>query len=148
MNKKLIKTIASITCGLGIVGSIPFASTSCGCSSEKINSLTQSVYDIDQTTYELKGFKDDFLNNPDSEIYQDNFKDCDTMIIPAKVTSIAINAFFTYNYQTQRVETTIPEFITKLTFAKNSKCSLIGAGSFSNCSSLTSITFPSSLTYI
>ncbi len=39
MNKKLIKTIASITCGLGIVASIPFAITSCGSSSseEKIN---------------------------------------------------------------------------------------------------------------
>ncbi len=32
MNKKLIKTIASITCGLGIVESIPFMVTSCGSS--------------------------------------------------------------------------------------------------------------------
>ncbi len=30
MKKKLIKTIASVTCGLGIVGSIPFIATSCG----------------------------------------------------------------------------------------------------------------------
>ncbi len=30
MNRKLIKTIASITCGLGIVFSIPFMATSCG----------------------------------------------------------------------------------------------------------------------
>ena len=29
MNKKLIKTIASITCGLGIVGLISITSTSC-----------------------------------------------------------------------------------------------------------------------
>ncbi len=29
MNKKMIKIIAGITCGLGIVGSIPFATTSC-----------------------------------------------------------------------------------------------------------------------
>lgn len=35
MNKKLIKTIAIITCGLGISSSIPFMSTSCGSSGEQ-----------------------------------------------------------------------------------------------------------------
>ncbi len=33
MNKKLIKVITSIACGLGVATSIPFATTSCGCSS-------------------------------------------------------------------------------------------------------------------
>ncbi len=39
MNKKLIKTITSITCGLGIVVSIPFVATSCGSSLTPISKI-------------------------------------------------------------------------------------------------------------
>ena len=34
MNKKLIKTLACVACGLGVVSSVPFISTSCGSSAE------------------------------------------------------------------------------------------------------------------
>ncbi len=43
MNKKMIKTIVSITCGLGIICSVPFISTSCG-SSEKIPEVLEISY--------------------------------------------------------------------------------------------------------
>ena len=42
MNKKLIKTIASIACGLGIGSSIPFISTSCGSNQAVENVLKYS----------------------------------------------------------------------------------------------------------
>ncbi len=105
-------------------------------------SLPESVYDIEDNV--LMGFKDDFLNNPDSEIYQDNFKDCDTMLIPTRVTNVHFNAF----YKGRSECTTIPSFITNLRFPNNSNCSSISNSAFRNCSSLTSITFPSSLTTI
>ena len=69
----------------------------------------------------MLGFKDDFLNNPDSEIYQDNFKECDTIAIPNKITAIDNYAFL----NNSTLQTTIPEFITKLSFSKKSNCSLI-----------------------
>lgn len=40
MNKKLIKTIASITCGLGITATIPFIASSCGSSSKEELSIS------------------------------------------------------------------------------------------------------------
>ncbi len=166
MNKKLIKTIASITCGLGIVGTIPAIASSCGGQSETeeiINPLPEDVYNIDQNNV-LKGFTSEFLDNPSA------YSDCNTMLIPASVTSIVDNAFY-HNYAS-----TIPSFIKKVTFAKGSKCNSIGSNTFaredysastttlilidlSKCSSLTtigsdafryntslaSITFPSSL---
>ncbi|MDE6477369.1 MAG: hypothetical protein K2L48_04255 [Mycoplasmoidaceae bacterium] len=52
MNKKLIKTIGAITCGLGIISSIPFAAISCGCSAKKDKPLPESVYKIDQVGQE------------------------------------------------------------------------------------------------
>ena len=166
MNKKLIKTITSITCGLGIVGTIPVIASSCGGQSETeeiINPLPEDVYNIDQNNV-LQGFTSEFLDNPSA------YSDCNTMLIPASVTSIADNAFY-HDYAS-----IIPSFIKKVTFAKGSQCSSIGSYTFareehstaystlilidlSKCSSLTtigsaaflyntslaSITFPSSL---
>ncbi len=46
MNKKLIKTITSVACGLGIISSIPFFGTSCsedGSTIESINSVSDLV---------------------------------------------------------------------------------------------------------
>ena len=87
------------------------------------------------------------------------------MQIPARVTSVANNAFF------NRVQT-IPLFITKLTFVEGSQCSTITSHvfelspltsadlskcinltsisemAFYNCSALTSVSFPSSLQMI
>lgn len=40
MNKKILKSILSVASGIAIISSIPFAVTSCGCSSEKNNSVT------------------------------------------------------------------------------------------------------------
>ncbi len=127
MKNKWLKTLTCFASVFAIGSTIAISSTSCGCSTvEKINPLPENVYDIDKTTHELKGFKSDFLNNPDSEIYQNNFKDCDSMEIPASVTNINANAF--WNFET--LNTTIPSFIKNLTFAKNSNCSSIGNSAF------------------
>ena len=155
-NKKLLKTVLCITSGIGFATSIPFTTTACGSSKpipvdKKI--LPYEVYDIDQAGV-LNGFK--------SGINLDEYNDgiCDTMQIPASVTSIGDDAF----------ANKIPSFIKNLTFADGSVCSSIGYNTFSlstfitevnllrctnlsainsycfeNCVSLTSIIFPSSL---
>lgn len=145
MNKKILKSILCIASGIAITSSIPFATTSCGCSSEKIIPLPDSVYEINANNV-LQGFKSDFLNNPDSDIYKEKFTYCNSMVIPANVTSIAYQAFF---ISVSRI-TTIPKFITKVSFAKesmltsiNSQCFYYGGFTqidFSNCNSLTSFT--------
>mgnify|MGYP006919851586 CR=1 FL=1 len=90
MNKKLIKAIVSVACGLGIAASIPFTVASCGSSSEgdviPSNALHYEVYEIDETTNVLKGFKEDI----DLNQYKDT---CDTMQIPSKITMIETWAF-------------------------------------------------------
>ncbi|MDE6476734.1 MAG: leucine-rich repeat domain-containing protein [Mycoplasmoidaceae bacterium] len=141
MKNKLLKTLTCFASISAIGSTIAITSTSCGCSNSTSNILPKNVYDIQDNV--LMGFKDDFLNNPKSEIYQDNFKDCDTMLIPANVTSVNEDAFiistlpFTY-------ETIIPSFIKNLTFAKNSNCSSIGERAFYK-SSLNSVILPNSL---
>ncbi len=136
MKNKLLKTLACFG-GIFTIGStIAITSTSCGCSAEeKINPLPENVYDIQDNI--LMGFKDDFLNNPDSEIYKDNFEDCDSMEIPASVTSINANAFYSF---LTTLDTTIPSFIKNLTFTDNSNCSSISNSAFAFCS-LTSVDF-------
>ncbi len=70
MNKKLIKTIASVTCGLGIIGSIPFITTSCGNKNEEAVSLEL----VSECDYELSGegdYVDFIINEPVSPIYHD-----------------------------------------------------------------------------
>ncbi len=161
MNKKLFKILTSVACGLGIISSIPFTTTSCGCSSSQddvvpSNVLPYKVYKIQNNV--LIGFTDEFLANPTA------YDMCDTMEIPARVTSINDNAFINNKYAT-----IIPPFITKLTFAEGSKCSsignhtfqragltsihlsnctnlqTIGTNAFNSCSALTYVTSPISL---
>lgn len=146
MNKKLIKSIVSVTCGLGVATSIPFVATSCWCSSEDddvvVNALPEEVYEINSENV-LMGFKDAFLNDSASDIYKDKFKDdCDTIKIPDRVTSIGDSAFENSS------ATQIPSFISHINFTKKSNCSSIGDRAFINCPYITSVTFPSSLTTI
>ena len=133
MNKKLIKTLASITCGLGIISTIPFAATSCGSSSDFVpeNALPYDVYDIQNNI--LLGFK----NGIDLSEYKNI---CDIIQIPSKVASITDNAF--YNGSTVSA---IPTFIKNLTFANGSQCTSIRENAFRYCSSLTSVTLPDSI---
>ncbi len=128
--------------------------------SMKDNPLPETVYDIDENNV-LKGFKE----GVDLSQYDGI---CDTMQIPTNVTSVANMAFFNES----PASTTIPSFIKNLTFGKQSKCTTIGfysfrlstlivvdlsnatnlekliEGAFTQCSVLTSVTFPSSLTLI
>ncbi len=132
MNKKFLKSIISIATGISVSTLIPFATTSCGCSSEGNKSLPNSGYDIDETTNVLKGFKEGIDLSKYDGI-------CNTIQIPARVTSIGNEAFLNNS------KTTIPSFITKLTFAARSNCNSIGYISFAYNSSLTSITLPKNL---
>lgn len=166
MNKKIFKSITfAIPVFLGCITACSAFATSFRSSSEDdvvSGTLPEYVYKFSDDGKTLLGFQGAFLNNPDSEIYKDNFKDCDTMEIPDEVESIADSAFYSS-------ASTIPIFITKLTFAKNSNCSTIGdlafpfcsslasidlsnnklssigQGAFGECSKLTSVDFPSSL---
>ncbi len=134
MNKKLIKSIVDITCGLGATVSIPFTVTNCACS-QKNNPLPDTVYNIDANNV-LKGFKEGInLSQYDGK--------CNTMEIPANVTSINAEAFI----NDTKDGTTIPPFITKLIFPKNSNCSSIGMYAFPQ-SPITFVTLPDSLTTI
>ncbi len=158
LNKKLLKSIISVATGISVALSIPFATTSCGCSSEDDvippNALPYEVYEIDANKV-LLGFKAGI----DLSQYDNGIRD--TMQIPSKVTSIAEDAF----YKAQ--STTIPTFITNLIFAKRSNCTsilqdafyhsllttikfnstlkTIGYGAFADSSKLASVDFPSSL---
>ncbi len=96
--------------------------------------LPDDVYIIENNV--LKGFTAGFLANPSA------YRLSDTMEIPANVTSIDDGAFY------KNWESTIPSFITKLTFAEGSVCSTIGGYAFYKCQSLTSVIFPSSFTEI
>ena len=99
--------------------------------------LPESVYRIENNV--LMGFK--------SGINLSKFEDtCDTMQIPASVTSINESAFSYYSYSSSGWQSTIPPFIKNLTFAEGSQCITIGGYAFRGCSSLTSVVFPSSLT--
>ncbi len=125
-NKKLLKTVLCLTSGIGLATSIPFIATSCGSSSAKTNILPDEVYKYDPNDSTiLTGFTDEFLDNPNA------YSQYNTMQIPASVTSIGDNAF----------NNKIPSFIKNLTFADGSNCSSIENNTFSNCSSLTSVSF-------
>ena len=93
--------------------------------------LPESVYNIDDNGV-LLGFK----AGVDLNKYKDT---CDTMKIPARVTSINEKAFYT------SPESTIPSFIKKLTFAEGSNCSTIGGYAFYKCQSLTDVKLPNNL---
>ncbi len=134
MNKKLLKSIVCIASSIGVASSIPFATTSCGSSSDVLpkNVLPYEVYEYDENNV-LQGFKE----GVDLSKYDGI---CNTMQIPAKVTSVKESAFIT-----AQLKTKIPSFITKLTFAEGSNCSSIGTRAFYMCGSLTSVNLPSSL---
>ncbi len=136
MNKKLFKSLVSITSGVVIASSISISVTSCSWSNSKVF-LPDEVYEINSDNV-LIGFKDQFLNDSTSPIYKDNFQDCHTMRIPARVTSINETAFYNGS------ESTIPDFIENLTFAEESKCSSIGIRSFES-STLNHIDFSNAI---
>ena len=122
MNKKLIKTIASITFGLGIAASIPFISTSC---KQKSTALPKEVYHITSEGV-LTGFETEFLNN------MDKYSNCNTMLIPDEVTAISDGAFLSEDNQ-------FPTYITNLAFSESSKITSIGESAFCYCFSLVSV---------
>ena len=67
----------------------------------------------------LTGFTDEFLTNPNT------YNMCDTMQIVRNVVSIDTKSFFKLGGGS-----TIPSFITNLTFAKRSNCTSIGQAAF------------------
>ncbi len=78
MNKKLIKTLASVVCGLGVITSIPFVSTSCGKTSSDTEPTTPYLSLSDGIDAEICGIGDyvDFtiLDEPVSPITGDKSK--------------------------------------------------------------------------
>ncbi len=150
LNKKILNLIAlcsGITATVAVgIGGIVYSIQEKNGGDKPIdqNILPESVYKFSDDGKTLLGFKDEFLNDPDSEIYKGNFQDCDTMQIPARVTSVADNAFVD-TPQPLHIISTIPSFVKNLTFAEGSQCSTIGNYAFKQCYTLTSVSFPSSL---
>ncbi len=148
LNKKLLNLIAlcsglTATVALGVGGVVYSLRQEKDGGDEPIDQkvLPESVYKFSEDGKTLLGFKDEFLNDPDSEIYKDNFQDCDTMQIPASVTSIADVAFH------GPAISLVPDYIKKINFPVASKCSSIGEFSFAFCLA-DSIKLPNSLTSI
>lgn len=167
---KLLKTISSIACGLGIIGSIPLLVTSCDDSS-KIKSFNVNDVNNHQGILGLKqnisvdhewiitGFKEGW-NDPNSnkwdEIKEDGYN---AMYIPFYIlynnstpqvpTAIADNAFTCTNDEGQLL-TTIPSFIQYIIFGnekskdQKSWIKIFGKSAFENCLSLKKIVLPSS----
>ena len=136
LNKKLLNLIAlcsgiTATVALGVGGVVYSLRQEKNGGDEPVDQkvLPESVYKFSEDGKTLLGFQDAFLNDPTSPIYKDNFKNCDTMEIPAIVTSVADNAFFDIP-QSGDPSSTIPSFITRLTFAEGSHCSSIGENAF------------------
>ncbi len=111
MNKKMIKTIASITCGLGIVGLISTTSTSCNNHSWPKNAIPKEYLNISNGI--LHGFKDTFIP---SEHINDGY---DTLSIPKDVITIAQSAFDFEDH------TQLPSFVRNIMFEDNSKINSI-----------------------
>ena len=99
--------------------------------------LPDEVYNIDENNV-LRGFTQEFLDNPSA------YGERSVMQIPARVRCVADNAFFIPD--SSQPTSTIPSFITKLTFAKGSQCSTIGQSAFR--ASGTSGQEPGEITYI
>lgn len=101
MNKKIIKTFASITCGLGIVSSISLmTTTSCTKHSDEslppiptnYTPLPTKVFNVDESGT-LK-----FVDNFKIEDY----KNCDTLEIPSELDGKTINDVY-ISYQTKEL---------------------------------------------
>ncbi len=137
MNKKLIKTIASITCGLGVVATIPAMSTSCNCSSWIKNAIPKKYLDISDGV--LKGFKNTFVAD---EHINDGY---DTLLIPKDVVTIAAHAFDS----DEESSIVIPTYIANIIFENNSKINNIESYAFNFAGfSPDKITFPEGLTQL
>lgn len=84
MNKKLIKTLASVACGLCVASSIPFAGTSCKTSEAwPDNAIPKKYLEIDSEGT-LIGFKSDF---------PEDYSSYDTLLIPKEVITIDVSSF-------------------------------------------------------
>ncbi len=121
MKNKLLKTLTCFASVFAIGSTVVVTSTSCGCSNSTSNVLPDEVYNIDDRNW-LLGFKDGI----DLSKYENI---CDTMEIPARVTSINDYAFIV-DPSVQEIISTIPSYITKITFAEKSNCSSIGVAGF------------------
>ena len=98
------------------------------------NILPIEVYRIENNV--LMGFTDEFLADTSK------YSQYNTMEIPASVTSINESAFCPNN------NTTIPDFINKLTFAENSSCLKINRRAFTRAISLKSVSLPEKITML
>ena len=148
MNKKLLNLIAlcsgiTATVAVGIGGVIYSLRQEKNGGDEPVDQkvLPEEVYKINESTNELEGFNisaepetDDWNN------YWKQYEDYNTMLIPASVTKIKESAF-TYFNNISTMASTIPIFISKLTFEKDSNLTEIGMTAFSFCSSLISVDF-------
>ncbi len=148
LNKKLLNLIAlcsgiTATVAVGIGGVIYSLRQEKNGGDEPVDQkvLPEEVYKINESTNELEGFNisaepetDDWNN------YWKQYEDYNTMLIPASVTKIKESAF-TYFNNISTMASTIPIFISKLTFEKDSNLTEIGMTAFSFCSSLISVNF-------
>lgn len=95
MNKKLIKTLTSAICGLGILSSIPFVSTSCGSTAHTPKPYLSLTKSSDTEIHGIGDFVDfEILDEPKSPITGDKSQNGHTC---SKFTPIGVDNLFTYD---------------------------------------------------
>ena len=97
--------------------------------------LPEEVFEIDGDM--IRGFKNEFLNDPTSPIYKDNYKNCNTIEIPAGIRSAPCF-----------VGSDVPKFITKLTFAEGSIFNTTNSFTFAGWKSLISADFSNATSFV
>ncbi len=128
MNKKLIKTIASVTCGLGIVSAIPFISTSC-CKDKKDGipdpvpadrvDYPHEIFKVD-TDGNCTGFKDDF------DATSNEYAKCNTLYFSKDIKSFSEYAFDGAKISRAKLD----QKMTNIIFAEDSEVETLPMMSF------------------
>lgn len=127
MNKKILKSLACIVSGLGIVSTIPFISTSCNKQEHKPEPLPVECLKIETDADDnvvLKGFSDEFIQNENKGTGK--YSSFVEIRVPSNVQVIADNAFYEIS------GFNIPSRFEQLIFEKDSKLTKMGQAAFFN----------------
>ncbi len=144
MNKKLIKTIASVTCGLGIVSSIPFIATSCGQNWKYLPyNGEDNVYYYEGGYLCVRGFTEQFLemSSTTSPFYNEYKKNYNAMKLPTNSRIVSDYAFYN-NYNNATI---IPEYVKYIDF---SSIASIGTCAFGGIKTINTLNFSENMQFI
>lgn len=110
MNKKLIKTLASVACGLGVVSSIPFIASSCNKSGQDEDQLKPVPCSIEDFNFNNNAITY-FSSTGMSKLAQWDQDECKELTLPVKDNT---NEYTPKNISYQGVESATPFFVDSL----------------------------------